>query len=200
MILNKLIYKSSISLILMIFLGASCLAQEPLTPKDALEIKESSKVLYNTNNKKEALELLLKLPKNNQDEETYLLISNIYSEMGNYKSAINYLNKVIVLNKNTYKAYYNLGVIYQKKKDTESAIENYKKAISKKRDFAYAYYNLGCVYLDLKDYKRAKSNFVRAIYYKNDEKDFYYNLAYCYKMLGNEKSANKILDTYNKFD
>ncbi len=212
MIIKKMSYKSSIrlafpliirslivNLAVFVLLNSTCFSQEVAPPMEQIDIKESAKVLYNTNNKKESLNLLLKIPRKEQTEETYLMISNIFSDMGNAKSAITFLQRALIINPNSFRAYYNLGVIYQKKNDLPSAIENYKKAISKNRSFAYSYYNLGCVYLEQKNFKAAKPNFIRAINSKPDDKDFYYNLAYTYKMLGDEKNAQKILDVYNKF-
>lgn len=202
MIIKKFALKSFISLIVFGFLSCfNCFAKEEQnTPKGPTvdEKIEYSKVLYNTNNKKEALELLLSLPVEAQNEEVDLLISNIYSENGDYKNAVLYLKNAVVKNKEYFRAYYNLGVIYQKQKENYLAIENYKIAISKNREFPYSYYNLGCLYLTLKDYKKAKSNFVKAVAYKNDDKDFYYNLAFTYKQLGDEKNAKKILAAYDK--
>lgn len=200
MIVGKKFLTSFIGLIICAIITTStCQAQEKApVPPTANEIFEHSKVLYNTNNKQEALKALLTIPVGFQNEETNLLISNIYAEMGELDKAINYLKKAIVENKNYYRAYYNLGLIYQKKKDNFTAIENYKLAISKNREFPYAYYNLGCLYASLNDFRHAKSNFVKAIAYKNDDKDFYYNLAYTYKQLGDEKNAKKILAVYDK--
>ena len=48
------------------------------------------------------------------------------------------------------------------------------------------------------EYKKAKNHLIRAINLKNDEQDFHYNLAYCYKKLGDEKTAQKILDELSK--
>ncbi len=216
MIAKKIIFKSSICFIMLLFSlgfafvparcqaasdevnGAGSSQRVDESPSVAERI-ENAKILYNTDHKKEALDILIKIPRAEQSEETYLLISNIYSEMGNTKSAVTFLNRAIDANPRSWRAYYNLGVIYQKKNDTKGAIENYKKAISKNRVFAHSYYNLGCVYLSEKNYKAAKPNFIKAINLKPDEKEFYYNLAYTYKMLGDEKNAQKILDVYNKF-
>ena len=196
MIMKNLIYKSSICFIMLLFGLNSATANEQMTSAERIE---SAKILYNTDHKKEALDLLIKIPREDQSEETYLLISNIYSEQGNLKSAVTFLNRAISVNPNSFRAYYNLGVIYQKRNDPKGAIESYKKAISKIRVFPYAYYNLGCVYLSEKNYKAAKPNFIKAVNLKPDEKEFYHNLAYTYKMLGDTKNAQKILDVYNKF-
>lgn len=211
MIMKNSIFKSSVCVIILGFLWNCCtvfasapLPKTPAPPKDVqtspIEIKNNAKVLYNTNNKKEALALLVKLPRAEQNEETNLIIANIYTEMGKYINARTYLNKILFINPKSHVAYYNLGIVYTKMKNPEEAIASYKKAISNKRDFAYSYYNLGCIYLEQKQYKKAKSNFIRAIYHKNDEKDFYYNLAYSYKMLGDEKNAKKMLETFDKLN
>jgi len=196
MIAKKIVYKSSICFIILLLGLNLVLANESASVQERIE---NAKILYNTDHKKEALDLLIKIPRHEQSEETYLLMSNIYSEQGNLKSAITFLNRAISVNPNSFRAYYNLGIIYQKKNDPKGAIESYKKAIWRNRTFPYAYYNLGCVYLSEKDYKAAKPNFIKAINLKPDEKEFYYNLAYTYKMLGDEKNAQKILDVHNKF-
>lgn len=164
---------------------------------NTLKLRDDAIAFYNLNDIKNSLELLEKIPDYKKNAFDYLLLANIQQDLGNETTSIEHLNKAILLDKNFYKAYYNLGNIYLANGKNLTAISYFKKAISKNKDFAYGYYNLGICYARLQKYKTAKSYFNRAILRKRDVADFYYNLAYTYKKLGDEKNAQKALSAYN---
>lgn len=192
--------KSSISVILVLFFTSfytGVYANAHLSDKEILDLKNEAFALYSTNNKKEALEVIKRIPPDRRSDDVYVIIANILEDTSSRGAAIDNLNKAILINEKSYKAYYNIGCILLKKKSYDLAIDNFKTSIKYNRDFAFSYYNLACCYIAQGDYKRAKRNLVKAVSLKGDEKDFYMNLAYCYKKLGNEKTAQKIIDSLN---
>lgn len=195
------ILKSSISVILILFFQISCqsaYSYSVLSDKEILDIKNEAFALYSTNNKEEALQMLNRIPQNRRDEDVFVIIGNICDDLGQRGAAIENFNKASQVSSKAYKAYYNIGCILLKKKSYELAQKNFKMSIKCNKDFPYAYYNLASCYIAQEQYSKAKRQLVKAISLKADDKDFYINLAYCYKMLGNDKAAQKIIDSLNK--
>ncbi len=200
LIKNKTL-KSSVSgiLILLIFIFCqNAYSAELFSDKEILDIKNEAFALYSTNNKKEALEMLERIPQNRRDEDIFVVIGNIYDDLGQRSIAIENFNKAVNISKKPYKAYYNIGCILLKKKSYELAKKNFEMSIKCNKDFPYSYYNLASCYIANEQYSKAKKQLIKALSLKADEKDFYINLAYCYKMLGDNKAALKIVDSLNK--
>lgn len=162
------------------------------------EIKQKAIALYETGNYEESLKVFQSIPLKDKDENIYLFISNIASELGDDNLAIRNLNKALDKNYMFYKAYYNLGCILAKKKSYLMAAANFELAIKYNKNFDNAYYNLACCLIQQKNYEQAKKNLIKAIDLNPKNKDYYYNLAFCYKELNKPKQAQKILDVYNK--
>ncbi len=164
------------------------------------EIKQQAIALYSTQNYDEAFKLLDNLPKNEKNEDDFLLIANIYQEKNDDNAAIQNLNKALAKNPSFYKAYYNLGCIFASRKSYLLAANNFELAIKYNKAFSSAYYNLAYCQIKLKNYDQAKKNLLKAIELDPRNKDYYFNLAYCYKELKKEKQAKKILDVYNQMN
>lgn len=200
-LIKKKTLKSSISLILILFFHvffSTAQAQDALTDKEILDIKNEAFALYSTNNKQEALELINKIPQNRRDEDVFVVLGNIYDDLGKRGVAIENFNKATTISNKAYKAYYNIGCILLKKKSYALAEKNFKLSIKCNKEFPYSYYNLASCYIALEKHSKAKKYLIKALALKADEKDFYVNLAYCYKMMGNDKAAQKIIDSLNK--
>ena len=88
-------------------------------------------IKYKLNEKKESLEILNKLTKDQPKFlEAFHLIANIYEDLKKYEESKNILENIININPNDSKAIYNLARIYQyhlTKK--EKALELYKQAL-----------------------------------------------------------------------
>lgn len=162
------------------------------------EQKKEIIAVYNSNNLKEAYNMISKITEDERDYELWFILGNLSQDFNNNTNAVYFLQKSIMLKPNFDKAHYNLANIYLQEEKYNSAINEYKLAIKYKKDFPYYYYNLGCAYLGIKDYKEAKNSFEKAIKLKPDNADFYYNLALSYKKLNNDKEMKKALETYNK--
>lgn len=63
-----------------------------------------------------------------------------------YEKAAECFKRIIELDPNNYKAWYNLGIAYYNLNKTEGAIKAYNKAIQLKPDYMYCYYNMGLLY------------------------------------------------------
>lgn len=164
----------------------------------ANDLTEQAKVLYASNNLKDAFTILLSIPEEERTADNWLLIGNILQDEGKTDDAIFMYNHAISVNEKDYKAHYNLGNIYLEQNKPNLAINEYKKAIKYNPEFAYGYYNLGCAYLATGKIKTAKWQFFKAIDINNQVADFHYNLAYTFKQLNNEKQARTYLEYYNK--
>lgn len=178
-------------------------AQERLAPiKNAEDVEmtpsEQAIVLYNENNIKASLQVLMSIKESERSAQDWLLIGNILQDQQKVVDASFMYKRAIIVNPKFYKAYYNLANIYLDDDKPYLAIESYRKANKLNPEFAYGYYNLGCAYVKAGDLKKAKIAFLKAIELKNTEPDFYYNLAYAYKKLKKDKLAKQYLDIYNK--
>ena len=112
-----------------------------------------------------ALEILEESHKSfpNSEEVKNLLIKTLF-EYGCYlsdefnsrfKESINYFKRIIEIDPNNYRAYYNLGISYSSIDLFEEALKAYKKALEIKPDYIYCYYNIGLIYEVKNDLKRA---------------------------------------------
>ena len=112
-----------------------------------------------------ALEILEESHKSfpNSEEVKNLLIKTLF-EYGCYlsdefnsrfKESINYFKRIIEIDPNNYRAYYNLGISYSSIDLSEEALKAYKKALEIKPDYIYCYYNIGLIYEVKNDLKRA---------------------------------------------
>jgi Flp pilus assembly protein TadD len=69
-----------------------------------------------------------------------------YGKHGEWKNAVNALNKAVTLKKDYAHAWYNLGFAYENAKVFGKAVESYKKAIEFKSEFPEAWLSLGVTY------------------------------------------------------
>ncbi len=169
--------------------------EKTLSPK---ELYTQALALYSDNNTEAALESFKQIPEYGRTSTAWLLMGNLLADMGKKDEAIFMYRRAIAVDKDNYKAYYNLGNMYLADDIFYTAIDCYKDAIKAKMTFPYAYYNLGIAYVKTGNLKKAKSAFVNALEYKKDEPDFHYNLAYVYKQLNKPKLAQTYLNNYNK--
>ncbi len=169
--------------------------KQALNPKD---LYAQALALYSDNSTDAALETFKLIPEYARTSTAWLLMGNILADMKKRDEAIFMYRRAIAVDKDNYKAYYNLGNMYLEDDIFYTAIDCYKDAIKAKMTFPYAYYNLGIAYVKTGNLKKAKSAFLNAIEYKKDVADFHYNLAYVYKLMNKPKLAQTYLDNYNK--
>lgn len=95
-------------------------------------------------------------------EEYYYNKALDYEEAGDYKQAIEYLDKVILKNPQRIWAYVNRAADKRELSDYEGAIEDYTKAIGIDTTLVAGYMGRAQVYMKLKDYSSALVNFNNA--------------------------------------
>jgi tetratricopeptide (TPR) repeat protein len=85
-----------------------------------------------------------------------------YNGLGNYKQAIEDLNKAIEIEPGYADAYYNRGIAYKGLGNYKEAIEDFDRAIEIRPGFAEAYIKRGLAYTMLGNSKQAIEDFTRA--------------------------------------
>ena len=162
------------------------------------ELSKQATAFYSDNNHIKTMDLILQINENDRTAQDWLLLANVLADNGKLENAVFMYRKAIVVDKNCYKAYYNLGNYYMEKGNYNEAIDYYKKAISIKSDNPYMYYNLGCAYLKMNEFSKAKTAFNKALTYNTNIPEVHYNLAFAYKQMGKTKLAQTYMDNYNK--
>jgi len=115
----------------------------------AIEFKKKEKF-------KDALEILEALLENDPNSESVknTLIEVLFDYGGylndewvlDYEKAAECFKKMIELEPDNYRAWYNLGIAYFNLNKTEDALIAYKRAVQIKPDYMYCYYNIGLLY------------------------------------------------------
>jgi tetratricopeptide (TPR) repeat protein len=72
-----------------------------------------------------------------------------------FEESINYFKRIIEIDPNNYRAYYNLGISYFSIGLFEEALKAYNKALEIKPDYAYCYYNIALIMEVKEDLKKA---------------------------------------------
>ena len=97
-----------------------------------------------------------------------------------YEKAVKIFDRIIELDPNNYKAFYNKGIAYFNMDEMQKALEWYFKALKIKPDYMVAYYNIGLAYETIGELYSAKEyynkalkidpNFIYAVHAKADVK------------------------------
>lgn len=132
------------------------------------KILNQSKDLLKSKKFKEAIALLEDAYKaDNTSEKLKHSLINVLFEFGihlndefvaGYDEAILIFNRIIELEPNNYRAYYNLGITFQNLNQIEKALKAYKTAIEINPDYYFCYYNIGLIYEE-------KQEFIKAVEY-----------------------------------
>ena len=122
---------------------------------------------------------------------------NAYSDLRQYKQAIEDYNKIITMYPNlAYTAYICLGNVYSDLQNYNEAINDYTKSIELISDEALSYCNRGTAYaIGLKNYNAAIVDFSKAIELNPNFAEAYSNRGLAYYNLRN---YNQAIDDYNK--
>jgi tetratricopeptide (TPR) repeat protein len=80
---------------------------------------------------------------------SYYLMGGAYSDLGQYKEAIENYREAIKLKPDLSKPYYNLGLAYVASNRVADAVAEFQQAVQLKPDYAEAHYNLGVAYLQM---------------------------------------------------
>jgi len=104
------------------------------------------------------------------------------------EAGINFLEKALEIDPDSYQAYSSLGAIY-KNIMTDTAIQYLERAIELKPDYAISHYNLGSCFFDKQQLKNSVFHLEAAIELQPDFVDAYVNLGMAYREQGNIEKA-----------
>jgi tetratricopeptide (TPR) repeat protein len=105
-------------------------------------------------------ELINQLPEN---QIAQILRGDALSRNYEYVKAIEYLDKAIIIDRNSALAYDVRGTIYALSGNLENSESDFKKAIELDKDFANSYFNLGNIYLLRNEIQLAEEYFNKAL-------------------------------------
>jgi len=117
------------------------------------------------------------LGKKEMISKTYNNVSIIYNEMGNYESALQYLNMSLKIKKelgiSLWSIYFNQSMVYESLGNLNKALVLATKAdsMSSKENKAKSLNRVGALYKNLKKYKQALKYYEKAIVLYNREKE-----------------------------
>lgn len=119
----------------------------------------------------------------------YLLYSS-----GEYKDAIRYFNKALILGYEDIQIYSHLGNCYNNLQQYEDALLTHSTYIEMNENDYVGYYNRGIAYKNMTQYTSAIEDFKNAAVRDSTDSDIWYNLAQCHLELGYVQEANKLFD------
>jgi tetratricopeptide (TPR) repeat protein len=148
------------------------LSQQKDLINKAIELKKKEKF-------KDALKILEALLENEPKSENVkkALIEVLFDYGGylndewllGYEKAVECFKKIIEMDPNNYRAWYNLGIAYFNLNNTEDALNAYNRALEIKPDYMYCYYNIGLLYEASKgDLEKALEYYEKALTYNNE--------------------------------
>ena len=90
-------------------------------------------------------------------------LGTAFKELGDFKEAIIFYEKVIKFNPNHTNALFNLGVVFYQLRDLTKAKGFFIKATEVQPNYALAFINLANIYVELKEYENSVSNYQKSI-------------------------------------
>jgi predicted TPR repeat methyltransferase len=120
------------------------------------------------------LQLLSENPKN---DDALHLLSIMHGQLGNYKQALQYIKKALLVNPDSATFYNTFANIERRIGDKQTAALYYKKALNLQPGSASTYNNLGVLYYELGELDNAEHHYRSAITLKPDYADAYFNLS-----------------------
>jgi tetratricopeptide (TPR) repeat protein len=166
--------------------------------KKSKDIIEEAKKLEKHCKFKEALDLLEDLFRKEPDSKDVkkALIACLLSYGGylndefsaDYEKAISCYEKMIEIDPESYRAFYNLGITHFNLGNIEKALESYNKALKIKPDYKYCYYNIGYLYESQGELDKAMQFYEKAL---NIDPRFVY-------ALNARESVRKLIDALKR--
>jgi tetratricopeptide (TPR) repeat protein len=108
---------------------------------------------------------LASLRKNPDNPDMYLILGDLYEQVGNHDSAVAMYKEAVRLEPTLYEAYNNLGLLYGRRGDYERAIAVFEKALGINPQALTTVYNLGIAYYWKGDHGMAEKICRRALTY-----------------------------------
>jgi protein O-GlcNAc transferase len=104
----------------------------------------------------------------------------LYSQLHDYKLAIDYLTKAISLNPQDATIYYNLGVVYQEKNDPEKATHYFQHAVKLNSQYSKAHHKLAKILYDNAKYTAAAEYFQKALATDKQNEVIWFDYGMCF--------------------
>ncbi|MBQ9610421.1 MAG: tetratricopeptide repeat protein [Lachnospiraceae bacterium] len=171
---------------------------------DKIRLEEAN-VLLDEGKYDEALEILLELEEIDKkesdlddNERVYSLISLCYVDKNMPNEAVNYLRKIIKLNRRHPSAYGRIGVIHRKFKHYDMALSYLTEQISI-NPHPYFYQERGVVHRCMGNYKEAIRDFAAAVRMDPKNVECYRSLAFLYERIGDYPMAVMNFDSALKY-
>ena len=157
-----------------------------LSNKDLIVYQLAAEYHLAVNNIEEALRLTsIVEEKGAKGADFYELKSLIYTKLGKFTEAIDYINKAILLNRSDFKSYFTKGRIYLNLKDTVSAIKYLKLGLNKYQKNYTILYEVSDLYEKTKQYDQAEQLILEAMLYAPYEEKL--KLKYAEILIGQNK-------------
>ena len=155
---------------------------------EALEIHKSGNLLK----AEDKYRLILKQSPNHP--ETLHYYGLIFYQREDYKKAIDFFSKSILIDHFQHKAFLNRGNAYAFLKNYEKAFQDYDQALKLKPSFSLVNFNKGKLYLDLKKHEEAKEYFEKCLREDPKNPEALVNLGIVFSFLKNYTSAKEKYD------
>jgi len=167
-------------------------------PVNISKSKKFNELLQKYNNKEfknviKKVDELIKIYPNEIDLHNIQGASN--AALSRFDKAIICYEKILKINPNSARAYFNIAVMYDKLKSPKNAIKSYKNATKIKSDYADAHNNMGSAYKELNDFDRALNAYQKATLIQPNHAFAYNNMGNIYKDKGDHKKA---IDAFEK--
>ena len=159
---------------------------DPKNPKARLQLA----ILYSYEGNNDTAERILReILKDTAMMEAYKELGIILFEKGDYKGAVENLEKAYQMKEDDYEILANLGQAYAQLGNYDKAVDYLKKAYDLKKDEYRIPFSIAGVLYDAKRYKEALDYVNLAIGMKKDDPTLYELRAAIYKALGRTKDA-----------
>jgi Tfp pilus assembly protein PilF len=117
-------------------------------------------------------------------------LGGAYMQEGNFRDAIENLDRSIELNPSDYLSFTKRGDAYNLLGEYDKALRDYETALSLREDVPAVYYNRGLIYTKAGDYMKAREDFLRTVSIDPGYYQAYYNLGIIYDSnIGNYDEA-----------
>lgn len=149
-----------------------------------------------TDNPFQISEISIKVTESQLTESEHLqALGKAAKKRGDYKEAIDYYSKAILLDPNSSKPLFSRAFLYDKIGNLSSAISDYGQVISLEPENAFAYYNRGIALDKTNKYEDAINHFTKAISLLPNNPDFYHNRGFAYRAT---KKYNEAIKDYTQ--
>jgi tetratricopeptide (TPR) repeat protein len=176
-----------------------------LNPNDNWSYFELAYAFVELKEYKEAEQVLLKGDKIKGDleykQQIWLELGYVYSKLDEADKAIEYYNKIIQSDKNTYFPHYHIGTIEYSRMNYSKATVAFDKAITNNTGNYYQpYFMKAMSEFRLKNYENSIEYFVKTLELNDQHKEVMYNLGWVYNELGYYTRAIDIYQTLISLD